>query len=365
MRRFVILLPLLLALWTDLLWARSDAGTLALPDGRGLILPIQDRAGSPETTEFLDLLVRQDLSRLGSELGDGIGLRDTLRRLRVREVATSTSEELLQLSQLLEFDWLVSITLHELVREAIPKVTLSAQIFRPAKASLDWSGFVSVTGLDRETWLGLGRIDSADDLLRLATRLLFADFDATAPRRPKARIRKSRGGFLRGEVTPESSGPVAVVPFESLVDREPFVVAELHTRAWLAALVSRGFDVVRPGAVHQVMRGQNRLLLGEVDLATATSIADEIGAEWVLSGTVETYQAGSGLQPRPWVAVGARLVHSRSGQIHWIDGLEQRGSDTDGLFQRGRVYSAATLSLGMAQSLIGEFTSPPRYSQSP
>ena len=353
---------------TIVLWALClCAGTLLadrgpeprpLPPGKGLILPIQDRAGSPDTVEYLSLLTRQSLSESGAQLTEVVGLRDSLRRMRIREATTATSEKLLQLSRILGTDWLVSTTLHELVREPIPQITLSAQIFRPETTTLDWSGFVSMTGLDRQTWLGLGEVDSLDELLRRAIGELFADFASGPSGSPKKRLPHSKHGFLREPVPPSTSGAVAVIPFDSIVDRDALRVAELQTRAWIAALDRGGFRVVRPGAVHQVMRERGQLLLGEVDRSTALELATRLGVEWVLTGTVETYKTGSGLLPDPWVAIGARLIHSDSGRIFWSDGRERQGSDSQTLFQQGRIYSAADLSLEMVHSMIAGFSKP-------
>lgn len=337
--------------------AQKPAGS-PLPPGEGIVLPIQDRVGSPDTLVFLDLLVRQEISQAGP-LASVVDLRDTLRQLRMREVTTSSPDKLKKLAESVNADWFLSTTLHEMVRGPIVQVTLSAQVFRPDQLTLDWVGFVSLTGIDQQTWLGIGKVNSLEDLLRRAVPLLFRSLISPSPPvNRSARPRGATNGYLRQPVPPQESAIVAVIPFFSVTDRNPLLVAELQTRASLAALHHAGHKVALPGAVHEIMREQGQLFLGELDYTMSRELEARLAAKWIFTGTVETYRVGTGLRPDPWVAIGARIVESRTGQIFWIHGLERQGSDTDFLFERGRIYSAANLAMGITQRLISGFSDP-------
>ena len=63
-----------------------------------------------------------------------------------------------------------------------------------------------------------------------------------------------------------------------------------------------------------------------------------------------------GLTPDPWIAVSARLVSTETGRIVWFDGQERHGSDSDGVFELGRVHAAGGLAYEIMRSLVAGFS---------
>lgn len=328
----------------------------ALPPGQGLLLPVLDRADESGIAgmiyDVLDLRVSNARPMLDPE-----GLRARMRQQRIRSIDQASPERVAALTEALGIDWLLSTTLHEAVLEPIPYVTISAKLYVIGSTDLAWAGFVSMTGQDAVTWLGLGFTSSAQDLARLATIRLTEDLLDNGDRpvsRPRF-IKDNRGFSAKGSL-PEPNEKIAVVPFNSVTGSDALVTAEILTASSLAALHEAGYEIISPGYVTELLREQGRLLFGETDRLAQTGLRVDLLTDWVLTGTVETYRPGSGLTPDPWIAVSARLVSTETGRIVWFDGQERHGSDSDGVFELGRVHAAGGLAYEIMRSLVAGFS---------
>lgn len=325
----------------------------ALPAGKGLVLPVQDRVGAPELSGMIRGVVTRALGDADAELVEASGLRDRLRRLRIRSVSQVAPEKLAELTAELGVDWILSTTLHEIVEAEISYLTLSGTVIVVGRPELAWAGFLSATSIDQSSWFGVGVVEGLETLAAISTERLLIGLLTEPPRRRERRgLQRSAHTFLRQPVTTGKAVLVAVVPFDSVTDRSPGKAAEIITASALAVLHEAGFSVLHPGVVDWLFREQGRLLVGQVDPLGWRGLANELSVALVLTGTVETYLEGSGLKPDPWVAFSARLVSTEDGTIVWTGGLERRGSDSDGAFELGRIYSTATLAHEIMRSLI-------------
>jgi hypothetical protein len=81
-------------------------------------------------------------------------------------------------------------------------------------------------------------------------------------------------------------------------------------------------------------------------------------ADRILTGTVEIYDRQGGREPEPWVSYFARLIDVETGQILWINGLENTGWDNQQAFLTNRLYSAGRLAEEMMHSLIAGLLAP-------
>jgi hypothetical protein len=198
----------------------------------------------------------------------------------------------------------------------------------------------------------LGGVETLEELLRRG--LLDLVGEAVSSRRADARNRGARrsDGYLNASHRPAPPDRVAVIPMDSVAVVSPGLSAELATAALLATLDAFGFKTLLPGFVEAVRReaaqGQN----GGVSRAEWEALSRVTQADWVATGTVETFRLGQGVTPDPWVAFSLRFVDCRDGEIGWMDGLELSGADTGAVFDRGRIYSSGDLAFRMMTSLF-------------
>ena len=132
--------------------------------------------------------------------------------------------------------------------------------------------------------------------------------------------------------------------------------AEIATLSLMAVLDEQGFQVAYPGLVRRIMLESGRLYLGEVTSDLREEIRDQAEVDWILTGTVEEFRSGGGVNPNPNVALGCRLLDASSGQIVWMDGADRLGTDSETVFNQGRVFSAADLTREIFRSLVAAFS---------
>jgi hypothetical protein len=326
----------------------------------GALLPLQDRTGNRNITERIQEAIRAQLASV-YRLADPTEIRDAMRRLRIRNARDTSPAKLRQLGEELGIDWVFTATLHRIAGGAVPMVTLSAQAFRTDAFALDWAGFEAASGLDNRKTLDRGVVRSLEILAERAAFRLAGDFlfdGASSRARGRRHFKAARDGFLRRPLSSEDLGAVAVVPFDSVTDREAALNAEIVTNLALATLYRNGVRLVRPSLVNETLRRREILYLGELDAVARISLKIATRADRILTGTVEIYQREGGLEPEPWVSFFGRLIDVETGQILWINGLEKRGWDNQQAFLTNRLYSAGRLAEEMMHSLIAGLLAP-------
>jgi hypothetical protein len=295
-------------------------------------------------------------------LADPMEVRDAMRRLRVRNARDTAPSKLVRLGEELGVDWFFTATLHRTGAGAVPLVTLSAQVFDAAGFELTWAGFEASSGLDNRRLLGRGIIRESETLAERVASRLASDFllgGGSGAAGAKKRLKPARDGFLREPLSTEELGAVAVVPFDAVTEQEGAVNAEIVTNLALAVLHREGVRLVRPALVNETLRRRGVLYLGELDELARGALRIAARAEAIVTGTVETYDTPGGLEPDPWVSFFGRLIDVDTGQILWINGMERRGRDSQGVFLTGRIYSAGRLAEQMMQALIAGVLAPP------
>lgn len=342
-----------------------------LPPGRGALLPLQDRVGEPGLAEISESVLARELGARAA-LVDPRSVRTVLRELRIRDAADEPPDRLTILADRLGAEWFFLATLHEARqgREArrddggpgtgplingspeTPQVAISARVIHKGSTELWWSGFTAGSGRDREAALGLGTVDDLEELLQEMVATLVAE--AAAPRAAggRARLRHRNSGYLRAENPPAPPSRVAVVPLDSVAKLTPGLSAEVATAALFATLDRRGFRALLPGLVRTIRQENGQPQPGAASRSEWQALAREAGADWVATGTVETYRGGQGRTPDPWVAFSIRFVDTADGSIGWLDGLERTGNQTASVFDRGRIYAAGDLTYAMMQTLF-------------
>jgi TolB-like protein len=333
----VLLLPWAAALGA-VLAALPAAGAVApTAAGRLALLAVQDPTGDSAAAAGVEATLREQLGGRGWVVLPTEEVRDVLRRRRLRSGEATAPAVLAEVAAELDVDRLLSATLHEADRRQVPRLAVSARAYGP-DGELVWAGFTGRSGLAGRTVLGLGVVDEIEALAAPTVRELLADLPPAAGPAPEPR-------------RIASTGRVAVLPFESVVETEATLAAEAVAQAALAALYRRGVEVISPSRVAEVLRRQGSRRWGGIDGETRRAVA-EAGADFLLVGTVEAWgDGGDDLEPEPEVTVGLRLVDAASGRLLWTGAGDRRGWDRQGPFRLGRVYSRGVLTRLILETL--------------
>lgn len=356
--------------------------TAELPQGRGVLLPLQDHVGDETVALLTETLLRQELEWHGG-LAETEYVRAVLRSMRIRDASNEPLDRLAVLAERLEAEWFFLPTLHEAVRGRAPQrqdagsptdppredaadtpqIVLSALVLRRDSSELWWAGFAASSGRDGERILGLGEIENLDELTQDAVRGLVAEAAAPRAEAGRVRLRLPRDGYLRASNQPSPPARVAVVPMDSVASQDPGASAEVATAALYAALDEFGFKPLLPGLVRTLREQTGQGRRGAANQHEWEALGRNGGATWVATGTVETYRRGRGRTPDPQVAFSVRFLDTGTGRIDWLDGLERTGKDTAAAFNCGRIYSTGDLAHQMMRSLFASMEAVSRTDQ--
>ena len=333
----------LLTLWAGI--ATAQIGSIDAPVGqqRGVLLPLQNRTGNTAIGDFLVLQLRNELQS-GVTLIESGQVRDSLRRLRIRDTDATAPDRLRRAFESFDVERLISVTLHDLQSRGTPRITLSARVYDAASGELLTAVYRAASGRDRETVLGLRTESGAEELVRRVTRQFGRDLQLSRAHRD-----------AQDPITPESrerGDPWVLLPFAGLTARNASQAAETATEATRALVLEQGVRLVSPNRVLELLRQQRVARWDHIDDQARLALREEFGAAFLLTGSIDIYDAGGGGRPDPEVSVGLRFIDARTGLLLWSESLERRGRQTQGLFGIGRIHSQGAL----AQQLLEKLT---------
>jgi len=376
MRRLAFIL-LGLALAPHMGWAAnqlrelppSGNSQLSVPQAerRAVLLPLQDRVGDAQLALQVTIAFRQALSKIAF-LKDPALVRDTMRAVRARNVRDISPALLEDLFARLNAEWLFAPTLHATSSGLVPTVILSAQVFRAGEEEIAWAGFRSSSGLERRQVLGRGVEIELEQVMRRAVHDLVEDFTRESLIRGELICRLTRKphkpGFRRRQLNPQDLGRVAVVPFDAVTGAQSAVHAEMITALATAELYRHGVRVAIPTIVSETLRQRRNLLPGELGPIPRIALLIVGDVEHIFTGTVEVFDSQGGIEPKPEVEFGARLMTAETGQILWMDGFHEDGWDRKRLFLTRRIFAGGRLAESMMHAMVtGALVQDPTSSQ--
>jgi TolB-like protein len=339
-------------------WGQPILGTTSpAAEIRLAVLPLKRGVRHRETLDTVDRALRFQLSHYGTVIGD-VTSRQALRKMRLRDPDSAPPQVLRQLANELDVEWLVVATVHDAPGYRVPDLAVSARLYHGQSGQLYWAEFTARSGLDNQTVLGLGNIDSIDLLAPILVRRLLANLPlaSTGGSRPEE---NSAPGSAR-------LGRLAVIPMTAYVDQDAVAVADTGTEAIRAVLHRAGFSLADPGCVAQTLRRNQAAAWGEVPEQVRLELSDTCGADHLVTGSIESWiVGGSGTEPDPSVAVALRLLDASTGQILWMGSKEAHGWDSGTLFGLGRVHSRGALLDRLLSRLARELVRNPSLDRVP
>jgi len=150
-----------------------------------------------------------------------------------------------------------------------------------------------------------------------------------------------------------SPGPrvlrMAVVPFKN-VSGTPGAGAVVSYLFINEIATSGAFEVIEPGEVRRVLIAQ-RSMGGGMDAETASALREELGADLILGGVVETHRPENGLASPAASAVSVSLMATRGTRLIWGGEGYLSGDQTAWVLNIGRLHTPDSLAQRIAANL--------------
>lgn len=324
------------------------------------ILPFLNVSGDLQGPAFVVPLVGPALRDRGYEVVEPEALEEFLARRRVRAPSRLGPEPLLTLGREFgaDFALLGSVDLFADIA-GNPQVGVSCRLLETATGRLVWANAAGFTGDDFTGFMGLGTVTAPEVLAARTVAALFQAFpregaspEVTGPL-PRSRS-LARRVYRSPRLATEPPQRLAVLPFENGTERRGagLVVDDLM----LVGLVRAGrFTVADAGALQQALLTLGVAPYGAIDLETLRAVGRTAGVDAVILGRVADYNEGlrPGTSSSPSIAIEARMLDTRTGEILWMGAHEAQGEDSQIVLEFGKIKSMVPLGMKVISELLG------------
>jgi TolB-like protein len=322
------------------------------------VFPVQNASGGPAPIRALTDALDDALVARGVPVLPRRELDATLVEHRIRFTG-GVDRQMAKVLRELGVDAVLVPTVEQYATDAPPKVALAVRLIDTSEHPVVlWADGVARSGDDSPGILARGVVTDpvqlhravagrvADSVARQLQLRAMGDYCGQAGRF------KPRRWFRAPVLDDIGRRSIAVLPFVNHTSRRS---AGDVVRGQFVAQLSRSgtFEVLDPGLVREQLLSHRIVLEGGVSVDQALAMLDLLGADLVLSGYVEQYEARSGTGP-PSVEFTAFVIDRQTAEIVWSSASNGSGEDGVWFFGAGRVRSAPALSCRMARGVVDE-----------
>ena len=324
------------------------------------ILPFQNVSGHVQAPTFITPLLEPALRDRGYDIVEPKALESFLAQRRIRAPNKLSLEQLLALRD--QFGAALALMGSiDLFADTAgnPQWGISARLRDIGSGQIVWADAAGFTGDDFTGFLGLGTITFPEQLAVKTVQRLFRNLpaegmapDAKRPV-PSGPGKASRWVFRSPRLDTDPPKRIAVFPFENGTERRgaALIVDDLLT----VGLFQAGrFQVEDPGEVYRGFQFLGFVPYGGIDLETLQVIRDNFGVDAVIVGRVEDYNEGlrPGVSASPSIALDARMLDVRTGEILWMGYHEARAEDSQIVLEFGMIKSMVPLGMKAIAELV-------------
>lgn len=215
-----------------------------------------------------------------------------------------------------------------------PSLAILARLIDAPTGQILWAQYASATGDDFTTILGLGRIQTMDELLPRVIERLFANFSMTPPQKLK-----------------EATYTVAVMPFLNKGEKRD--AGSIAMYMFLAELLKNPrFIPVEYGNVRNSIVDHRVRSKGELDFENMKALSESLGIDGFLVGTVERYPKEAIPTVPPEVSLTSRLIDARGNRIVWYDSYQMNGDRPITIFDWGKLRAVDMVAYRVVSKLV-------------
>ena len=314
----------------------------AVAGQRVALLPFADPTASEAGRIILDNHLRIQLERRGHTAIAADSVNAVLRQLRIRNTASPIESEVRALADSLDAEFVLTGTIHRMsVDTLFSEAAVCATLLRASDSHIVWNNCATISGGGESALFSKPVHRNIAQLSRVAARKLLASLRPV----PKSARYPVTGLMvkLHGKRSIVPCASIAVIP--PVDETQTTFAGELFSDYLVASLSQRGFNVIAPGRVRNVMLLCEDLRYGQSVETVSRMLADSLGVDLVMTGTVSslTESRSVSLGNPPDAAVELRMIDPRTNTVIWADHLHRNGESGKGLFNTGVVRSPAKL----------------------
>ncbi|MBI5016350.1 MAG: hypothetical protein HZB55_12790 [Deltaproteobacteria bacterium] len=332
--------------------------TLAWRQANLVVLPLENLSGESAPLGELRALLERRLRSLGFPVRDDASIDGFLQVHRVRftggideETATAFRQELQTAA--------VLITTVELAKPSSPpRVALVSRLVSTgADPSILWMETVGLAGDDHPGLLGLGLVKdpatlwsrAVDGLMASLSEHLTGDGAAVGAAAEGGRRLRPRLAFRSPGLSTERAHRVVVLPFfNRSLRRNAGEIVGLH---FVDQLRRRNVTVIEPGVVRQRLLRFRFVMTEGIGASDIDLIANSIGADLIVTGTVREYEDYEGPWGQPKVDFSAQVIDAATKRVVWSSKSYGQGRDGVVLWNWGTWGTAGALAGGMVGAI--------------
>ncbi|NWF51955.1 MAG: hypothetical protein HXY47_02625 [Nitrospirae bacterium] len=285
------------------------------------LFPFENLTDEKIALEQLMSVLRNELELKGLEILDDNVLSNFLLKKRVRNTGYISRDLAREAGNELKVNAIITGSINSFYLRENPQVGILARMIDTSDGAILWANQSSATGEDFTTILGLGTVKAMDKLTSIVVERLFASLSTTQFQKVK-----------------ELTHRIAVMPFKNKSRHRD--AGTVVTYIFLVELFKNAkFDPVEYGIIREMVVNLRLKQKGELDYKSLKLIADTLGVDGVLIGTVEHYSDGLDTSSPPEVAVSARLINAHKNRIIWSDSIHFKGDEEIKVLDWGRIRS--------------------------
>ncbi|MFH1699206.1 MAG: hypothetical protein ABIE07_01350 [Candidatus Zixiibacteriota bacterium] len=309
------------------------------------ILPLANYAETNEAKRVITEKFYGYCSQKDINVVDSLDLRNTLRNNRIRIPGALSSLDIRAIEKELDVHLLLLGSIDKYRDDENPELGISLRLMRTDDQIIIWAKSIGAEGSGFGGLFDLGRIVSVDTLMDKLIDRLFEDF--TIPQ-------VSDGGAISD---PPHSLKIAVVPFDNLSSSQ--YAGDIASVRVISELVRKEYRVIEPSLVESFFRQNQKMPRGGIDIKLAEKINNELGADLLLTGSVNFFQPGSGTTggPGPVIELSGRYLCSKTGYIIAAYDLTMSGSNSETLLGAKKNYSDGKLISAALSKLLDKLDS--------
>lgn len=316
------------------------------------LIPFENLSDKGSAASAAMPLVEQLLRQKGYRVVSGGPVEEILEGERVRYLDSLHGPVLGRMTESLGVDGVVVGSVLSFSAGAPPRIAVSARLIAKT-GEVVWGETVSMTGNDSKWILGLGRIDTMEELLPMAVERLFETFDPAGGKGGGDPVRLGNI-FLAG---PGSSASPALDP--GSVQRIGILPLEIETgnmkagRILMELLARRlrrtgRFTVIEPEEIRDARVKEEVFSLIQPNLPQLRKIGARLNARYLLRGSVYGYKEGI---TAPELELFLSMVDVETGKVVWTSHLRRNGEDYQTLLQFGLINNIISLADQMLREM--------------
>jgi TolB-like protein len=325
-------------------FAQADSARVAMSH-KVAVLPFANLAEAADIAPQIAGDIRLELKRKLVEVADSAVVAEVLRQHRIRNTFELDLGEVEAVAQACSARYLLFGSIdHYEQADSSAEVAFSARLLDVSTESIVWANSAALQLDPRSNLLGIGS-HRADRLAQRVLRKLFSSFRYS----PLPKMKVVQAVRMAGKTPPEKPcRKIMLVTFGN--ETETHFAGNVLANQLLTSLSKRGFALVDPGRVRETMLSAKDLMQGEISRDLLKKCCEELGADFVLTGTVSRFETVRMQSTEaPAVAFETRLIDAQKGEIVWAKAYTREGKDSAWIFNLGCVHGLTVLSEKMSQ----------------